>query len=107
MQTKQPKFKFYATLLDAFTSYLKSDAIWERYWGFSENPPHTPEEFRQQQFQSLIDTINRVPFDSEAADKGTAFNEVVDCMIETGNQTRYRWKGYCQTCRMADRHWLD
>jgi hypothetical protein len=82
MQTKQPKFKFYATLLDAFTSYLKSDAIWERYWGFSENPPHTPEEFRQQQFQSLIDTINRVPFDSEAADKGTAFNEVVDCMIE-------------------------
>jgi hypothetical protein len=31
MQTKQPKFKFYATLLDAFTSYLKSDAIWERY----------------------------------------------------------------------------
>ena len=59
MQTKQPKFKFYATLLDAFTSYLKSDAIWERYWGFSENPPHTPEEFRQQQFQSLIDTINR------------------------------------------------
>ena len=50
MQTKQLKFKFYATLLDAFTSYLKSDAIWERYWGFSENPPHTPEEFRQKQF---------------------------------------------------------
>lgn len=82
MQTKQLKFKFYATLLDAFTSYLKSDAIWERYWGFSENPPHTPEEFRQKQFQSLIDTINRVPFDSEATDKGTAFNEVIDCMIE-------------------------
>lgn len=79
---QQPKFKFYATLLDAFTSYLKSDAIWERYWGFSENPPHTPEEFRQKQFQSLIDTINRVPFDNEAADKGTAFNEVIDCMIE-------------------------
>ena len=76
------KVKALATLLDAFTSYLKSDAIWERYWGFSENPQHTPEEFRQQQFQSLIDTINRVPFDSEAVDKGTAFNEVVDCMIE-------------------------
>lgn len=76
------RFKFYATLLDSFTNYLKSDAIWERYWGFSENPPHTPEEFRQKQFQSLIDTINRVPFDSEAADKGTAFNEVIDCMIE-------------------------
>ena len=46
MQTKQPKFKFYATLLDAFTGYLRSDAIYERYWGFSENPPHTPEEFK-------------------------------------------------------------
>lgn len=82
MQTKQPKFKFYATLLDAFTGYLRSDVIYERYWGFSDNPPHTPEEFREKQFQSLIDTINRVPFDSEAADKGTAFNEVIDCMIE-------------------------
>lgn len=82
MQTKQLKFKFYATLLDSFTSYLRSDAIWDRYWGFSENPPHTLEEFKEKQFQSLIDTINRVPFDSEAADKGTAFNEVIDCMIE-------------------------
>lgn len=82
MQTKQPKFKFYATLLDAFTNYLKSDVVWGKYWGFSENPPHTPDEFRDEQFQSLIDTINRVPFDSEAADKGTAFNEVIDCLIE-------------------------
>lgn len=82
MQTKQLKFKFYVTLLDSFTSYLRSDAIWDRYWGFSENPPHTLEEFKEKQFQSLIDTINRVPFDSEAADKGTAFNEVIDCMIE-------------------------
>lgn len=90
MQTKQLKFKFYATLLDAFTSYLKSDAIWERYWGFSENPPHTPEEFRQKQFQSLIDTINRVPFDNEAADKGTAFNEVIDCMIEGRKSEKVR-----------------
>lgn len=82
MQTARPKYKFYATLLDAFTGYLRSDALWERYWGFSENPPHSPEEFREKQFQSLIDTINRVPFGSEAADKGTAFNEVVDCMVE-------------------------
>lgn len=85
MQTKQLKFKFYATLLDSFTSYLRSDAIWDRYWGFSENPQYTLEEFKEKQFQSLIDTINRVPFDSEAADKGTAFNEVIDCMIENRN----------------------
>lgn len=78
----QPSYCFYATLLDAYQNYLNSDKVWEKYWGWSENPPHTLEEFQQEQFQSLINTINRVPFDSEAADRGTAFNEVVDCLIE-------------------------
>ena len=79
---QQPKYRIYATLLDAFGAYLNSDVIWDKYWGWSENPPHTPEEFHEQQFQELIDRINRRPFDSEAADKGTAFNEVIDCMVE-------------------------
>lgn len=63
------KWRFYATLLDSFQNYLNSEVIWEQYWGWSENPPHTPEEFKQKQFQDLIDRINRVPFDSEAASK--------------------------------------
>lgn len=79
------KYQIYATLLDSFWGYLNSDVIYNRYWGFSENPPHTEEEFQQKQFQELIDRINRVPFDSEAADKGTAFNEIVDCIIENRN----------------------
>ena len=79
---QQPKYRIYATLLDAFGAYLNSDVIWDKYWGWSENPPHTPEEFHEQQFQELIDRINRKPFDSEAADRGTAFNEIIDCMIE-------------------------
>ena len=79
---KQPKYRFYATLLDTYMNYVESDTIWEKYWGWSDDPPHTPEVFRQQQFQQLIDRINRVPFDSEPADKGTAFNEVIDCMVE-------------------------
>lgn len=78
----QPKYKIYATLLDSYFNYLNSDVIYERYYGWSENPPCTEEEFQQKQFQELIDRINRKPFDSEAADKGTAFNEVIDCMIE-------------------------
>lgn len=82
MQNRKPKYRFYATLLDGFQDYKDSDIIWEKYWGWSENPPHTPEEFQQKQFQSLIDRINRLPFDSEAADKGTCFNEIVDCLIE-------------------------
>lgn len=82
------EYKFYATLLDSFQSYLNSDVIYDRYWGYSENPPHTMEEFRQKQFQSLIDRINRKPFESEAADKGTAFNEVIDCMVLHRNSAK-------------------
>lgn len=78
----QPKYRFYATILDAFWGYLNSDVIWDKYWGWSENPPHTPEEFHELQFQELINRINRVPFDNEKADRGTAFNEVIDCMVE-------------------------
>ena len=74
----QPNYRIYATLLDSYFNYLNSDVIYERYYGWSENPPYTEEEFRQKQFQELIDRINRRPFDSEAADKGTAFNEVID-----------------------------
>lgn len=79
---KQLQYKFYATLLDAFQGYLSSSEIYQQYWGFSENPKLTEEEFEKEQFQGLIDKINRVPFDSEAADKGTAFNEVIDCLID-------------------------
>lgn len=82
MQQPNIDYQFYATLLDGFSDYLNSDLIWESYWGWSENPPHTPEEFHEQKFKDFIDRINRVPFDSEPADKGTAFNELVDCLIE-------------------------
>lgn len=75
-------YRFYATLLDSFTNYLEAEQIWDKYWGRMDNPPHTPDQFVEIQRQSLIDRINRVPFDSEPADRGTAFNEVIDCIIE-------------------------
>ena len=78
---KQLNYLFYATLLDAYQDYLSSDKIYQEYWGFSENPPFSEEEFHEQKRLGLIDRINRVPFDSEKADRGTAFNEIVDCLI--------------------------
>lgn len=77
--------RIYATALDAFKQYLDSDDIWEKYWGGSENPPHTPEEFKQKQYEDLINRINRVPFENEAMSKGTAFNELIDAIIEKRN----------------------
>lgn len=82
MNSQQPKFRFYATILDSFYGYLNSDVVYEKYWGWSEEPPHTPEEFHELQFQELIDRINRKPFNSEKADRGTCFNELVDALIE-------------------------
>lgn len=79
------KYFFYATLLDAYQKYLSSDEIYQEYWGFSENPEFSEDEFREKQRLSLIDRINRVPFDPEPADKGIAFNEVVDCLILNRN----------------------
>lgn len=78
----QPNYLIYPTLLDSFQNYLRSDEIYDTYFGSSENPKYTLEEFEQKSFQDLIDRINRIPFESEAADKGTAFNEVIDCLIE-------------------------
>lgn len=76
------KYNIYATLLDAFQGYLCSSDVYQQYWGFAESPSKTEDEFEEEQFQGLIDRINRVPFQSEAADKGTAFNEVIDCILE-------------------------
>lgn len=81
MRQRNIRYKFYASLLDAYQDFLDSDIIYERYWGYSENPPCSLAEFQEKQYQSLIDRINRVPFDNEAADRGTAFNEVIDCMV--------------------------
>lgn len=76
------KYLIYATLLDGYQDYLSSSEIYQEYWGNSENPSKSEDEFEKEQFQSLIDRINRVSFDNEKADMGTAFNEVVDCIIE-------------------------
>lgn len=85
----RPKYRFYATLLDTFQTYLSSESIWQKYWGNSskEDAP-TAEEFEKRCYGELIDRINRVPFTSEAADRGTCFNEIIDCLILNRNTCR-------------------
>lgn len=74
-------YRVYATLLDAWQNYIDTPQIYDKYYGFSNEPPYTLEEFWVKQHASLIDKINRVPFTSEAASKGTAFNAVIDTLI--------------------------
>lgn len=82
------RYKIYPSLLDSYSYYLSTEETWSRYWGNSDNPSKTLEEFEDEQFKGLIDKINRVPIpweETELMDRGTAFNEIVDCMINGKN----------------------
>lgn len=69
----KPKYKFYATLLDAFSWYQVSE---------SENAE-----------QEFIDKINRVPVTDEDAlermNKGTALNNLIDSIVMCGYDKIY------------------
>jgi hypothetical protein len=90
-----PNYKIYPSLLDKFQRFLDADISAEEPWntvGESNADKHpdkgigefilTPDEIRDKQESELLDMINRVPHEPiEAASKGTAFNELVDCIV--------------------------
>lgn len=79
--SQRSSYQIYPSLLDGWQNYLDAESNWEEWYGGAEDPKLTLEEHLEATEKSLLDSINRVPFDSEAADRGTAFNEVVDCLI--------------------------
>lgn len=81
-------YKFTPSLLQAFQDYLDSEMLYEKFYGFSEEPSLTFQEYEDKQLKELIDRINRVPFESEAADRGSALNEIVDCIVLKTTSTR-------------------
>lgn len=80
-------YQIYPSLLDAFQYYLDAEKHWEQYEGGKDNPNTTIDEYVDKAKQEFIDKVNRVPFTSLAADKGTAFNILIDCIIERRNPT--------------------
>lgn len=81
------RYNIYPSLLDSFTRYLNCDEAYEHIWGFSDHPSKSLEEWRAEQLQELLDTLNRKPFRSVYADLGTTFNNLVDMYI---NKTTYQ-----------------
>lgn len=82
----QVKYRIYPSLLDKYQKLVDADEVFE---GFGNIDPETGaykrtyEDIEAELEQSLLDSINRVEREpSETADKGTCFNEVVDCLIE-------------------------
>lgn len=80
----QPKYRIYPSLLDKFEDYLRADEEAESFFNVDRDTgeyKRSSDEIEAELKRSLIDAINRVPFSSEAADKGTAFNALIDSMI--------------------------
>lgn len=78
-------FQIYPSLLIKYQDLLDYRLVAEEPWNKDSegNYKLTPEEMYVKIEAELIDSINRCPkTPSEAADKGTAFNEIVDCIHE-------------------------
>lgn len=86
-------YKFYPTLLDKFSAYLDVDiehfffqddkGVWKsNYDSANDTYIYSQEEIDVLAIRDLIDTINRVEREPNiACARGTALNEVVDCLI--------------------------
>ena len=89
----QPDYAFSPSLLDAFQRMVDTKAedyfyqdetgAWHLNWNDAEETLHfSEEEVDELLKQEFIDKVNKKPEPpSEAACKGTAFNEIVDCLI--------------------------
>ena len=96
MSEQQPKYKFYPSILDKYEKYLHVDRDFEGFFNKDRETgeyKRSYEELEAEALQSLIDAINRVPFDSEKADKGTVFNELVDSFLHHRRSERVKMRG--------------
>lgn len=100
----RPDYRIYPSLLDKFQSLIDYELEAEEPWNTVSDNAHrngkyldketgdyilSPDEMYTRIEAELIDTINRCPrVPVEAADKGTAFNEVIDCLIENRRSSR-------------------
>lgn len=124
------RYRIYPSLLDRFQAFLDSDEESEGFRnldGETGEMKRTAEEIAEARERELLDAINRVPHEPiEAADRGTCFNEIVDCLVENRGSSRedvsinrmphlydvcdrfcgkkncdYRWDGNEEKCRRA------
>lgn len=98
------KFNIYPSLLDKFQELLDYQEVAEQPWNKVSEAAHargehldkevddyilSPDEMAAKIEVELINTINRCPKEpNEAADKGTCFNEVIDCLINNAPTKR-------------------
>lgn len=85
------KYKITASHLNAYQRLLDADIDANELSNFTEDGLYrkTPDEIYIEREQALLDLINRVQREpNEAADRGTAFNEIIDCILAGRNTLR-------------------
>ena len=86
------KYKLYPSVLNSFQRLLDSDVDADDFMNIDREtgePRQTADEIAASRERDLLDLINHVESAPiEAADKGTAFNEIVDCLIENRKSSR-------------------
>lgn len=78
------RYRIYPSLLDKFQALLDVDQTVEEFWNLDSEGDYkeTADEMSDRLEKELLDAVNRVPHEPiEAADKGTCFNEIIDCLI--------------------------
>lgn len=106
----QPDYRIYPSLLISYQSLLDYEQVAEEDWNKVSQAAHdrgeyldrdigdyklTPDEMYLKLEADLLDSINRIDGRyGEAAEKGTAFNEIVDCLIENRKSSRDDCKIY-------------
>lgn len=89
-------------MLDKFQALLDVEQTVEEFWNLDSEGEYkeTADEMSDRLERELLDAVNRVPREPiEAADKGTCFNEVIDCLISRrkceyeGMTVRSGWMG--------------
>lgn len=78
----KPKYRVNPSLLNKWQELVDADKHWEEFYGNSDEPSISSEDYYRKCEQELLDSLNRVPFVSEASSKGTALNELVDCIVD-------------------------
>lgn len=83
MNDQRIAYRIYPSLLDKFQTLLNAEKDLEAPWNIDRETgdyKKTLTQIEDEATQSLLNSINRVPFHSLAADNGTVFNELVDCL---------------------------
>lgn len=81
-----PKYRITPSLLAKWSDLVNSDRDWESFYRDTDEPSVSPEDFYAKREKELLDACNRVPFTSEASSRGTALNEIVDCILDRRKQ---------------------